>query len=209
MINQEAVNRQAEQHFKKRKSNRDANVKQLNSLKAGKAFDWRKIENPPRLAERARRLGLYAVAGALLRDPADTETGKLIFEQIIDANNLLGVTFLFEGARMAQAVGRITLPVPGGTRLGTGFMVSSRIMMTNNHVLGDSIEATNATLEFDFFEREDGTTGPVTRFRLRPDEFFVTDGPLDFTLVAVEAVNADGVASEIRALERKIEQHCN
>jgi endonuclease I/V8-like Glu-specific endopeptidase len=198
MINQEAVNRQAEQRLEKRKSNRDANVKQLNSLKAGKAFDWAKIEKPPRLAERARRLGLYEMAGALLRDPADSETGKLIFEQIIDANNLLGVTFLFEGARMARAVGRITLPVPGGIRLGTGFMVSSRIMMTNNHVLGDSIEATNATLEFDFFEREDGTTGPVTRFRLRPGEFFVTDGALDFTLVAVEAVNADGIASEAR-----------
>ena len=192
MVSQEAVYRQAEVRIKNCKARRDANVKQLDSLKAGQKFDWTKVEAPTRLAERARRLGLYEDAGSLLRDPTDQELGKQIFEQIIDANNLLSVTFLSEGARMTKAVGRITLPVSGGRKLGTGFMVSSRIMMTNNHVLGKRAEAENASLEFDFFEREDGTTEQVVRFSLQPSQFFVTDVGLDFTLVAVEAVNTDG-----------------
>ena len=70
---------------------------------------------------------------------------------------------------MSRAVGRVALPVDGGTRLGTTFMVSPRIAMTNNHVLGDDLEAGRAALEFDFFRREDGTTGPVTRFRFLKD----------------------------------------
>jgi endonuclease G len=193
MIYQEAVSRQAETRIKNRTTSRDENLKQLDCLRHGQGFDWTKVEAATRLAARARRLGLFEAAGELLRDPSDTEVGNRIFEQIIDANNLLGVTFLFEGARMARAVGRIKLPVPGGNRLGTGFMVSPRIMMTNNHVLGDQFEAGNATLELDFYEREDGTTGPVTRFRLQPGLFFVTNASLDFTLVAVEATNADGV----------------
>lgn len=193
MINQEEACRQAEVRIKARKAKRSENAKQLANLRKGKEFDWTKVENAPRLAERARRLGLFEDAGALLRDPADIETGKRVFERIIDANNLLGVTFLFEGARVARGVGRIALPVTGGTKLGTGFMVSPQIMMTNNHVLGDVYEAGNATLEFDFYQREDGTTAPVTRFYLQPDRFFVTDSPLDFTLVAVEATSADGV----------------
>ena len=192
MINQEEVYRQAEKRIKARRTERREHAKQLANLLKGKDFDWTKMEVASRLAERARRLGLFEDAGTLLRDPSDIETGKRVFERIIGENNLLGVTFLSEGARMSRAVGRIALPVINGTRLGTGFMVSPRIMMTNNHVLGDISEAGNARLEFDFYEREDGTTGPVIRFSLEPDLFFITDAPLDFTLVAVEATGADG-----------------
>ena len=193
MINQEEVCRQAEKRIKARRAERREHTKQLANLQTGKDFDWTKLEVPSRLAERARRLGLYEDAGTLLRDPSDFEVGKRVFERIIDANNLLDVTFLSEGTRMVRAVGRIALPVINGTRLGTGFMVSPQIMMTNNHVLGDISETGNATLEFDFYRREDGTTGPVIRFRLLPNLFFVTDSPLDFTLVAVEATGADGI----------------
>ncbi len=187
------INQEAETRIKDRKARRDENIKQLDNLRTGKGFDWTKVEAPTRLAHRAQRLGLLEDAGTILQDPKDKEIGRRVYEQIIGVNNILSVTFLSEGARMAHAVGRITLEVPGGRRLGTGFMVSPRIMMTNNHVLGDSIEAGNAMLELDFYRREDGTTGPVTRFRLQPVSFFITDARLDFTLVAVEATNTDGV----------------
>lgn len=193
MIYQEAVQRQAEERIRNRKASRDANQKQLDGLRQGKAFDWTKVEAPGRLAERARRLGLYEDASALLYDPTNIQIGKRVFERIIDANNLLGITFLSEGVRKAKAVGRIKLPAAGGSRLGTGFMISPRIMMTNNHVLGSRSEAGSATMEFDFFVREDGTNGPIIRFNLQPEAFFVTQVDLDFTLVAVEAVNSDGL----------------
>lgn len=192
MAMQEAI-RQAEQRIKSREAARERKIQELGKLENGAKFDWTKVESASRLAERAKRLGMFAETGALLRDPTDTKVGARVYERILGANNLLDITFLSEGARKAEAVGRITLPVAGGLKLGTGFMVTSRVMMTNNHVLGDELEAGGATLEFDFFKREDGTTGPVTRFRLQPDALFVTDIAMDFTLVAVEATNADGV----------------
>lgn len=193
MINLEEVIRQAESRINDRKSQREGNIEELENLEDVDKFDWTKIENATRLAERAKRLGLYEDAGALMKDPEDTDIGNRIYEKIIGANNLIGISFLFEGARMANAVCRIVIPVSGGKKLGTGFMVSSRVMMTNNHVISDRNEASNATLEFDFFEREDNATGPVTRFKLQPQLLFVTDVRLDFSLIAVEPVNENGI----------------
>jgi endonuclease G len=189
VIHQETVHRQAEARLEARKKERAANEKQLASLRAGKGFVWSSLEDVLRVATRARRLGFGELAAALLRDPEDREIGNRVFEKILGENDLLGVTFLSEGARMSRAVGRIRLPVAGGTRLGTGFMVSPRVLLTNNHVLEDEDEARRAQIEFDFFVRESGTTGPVTTFRLEPDRLFLTDGPLDFSFVAVQPVN--------------------
>lgn len=192
MIDPKRAIQQVEARFASRKAEREKRGAQLAAMKSGKDYKWDQLEDLRRLTTRAKRLGLFESASALLQNPGDTEAGNRILEKIIDANNLLGVTFLSEGARKSRAVCRIALPVTGGTRLGTGFMVSPRVMMTNNHVIEDEVEASQGKLEFDFFEREDGTTGPVTRFRMQPGSLFVTHAALDFTLVAVEQVNAAG-----------------
>lgn len=186
-----------QEDFKKRYQDRDKErerrKKHLLDLRDAKG-DWRQVDLPERIVERARRLGLDETVNALLKTPGSAQTGSRVLEQIIGANNLLGVRFLFKGADSARAVGRILLPVSGGTRLGTGFMVSPRVMMTNNHVLETADQAGDATLEFDFFEREGGGTGPVKRFRLQPERLFATDESLDFTVVAVEETNNVGDA---------------
>ena len=199
MLKHEFVQKKAAERLKKREKSNQKNQEQIEILTKPEEhkrenFDWTEVEQADRLAERARRMGLYEESGAILREPKDTKLGNKIYEKIIGANNILDITFLSEGARMSRAVGRITLPVSGGRRLGTGFMVSSRIMMTNNHVLSDRLEAEKATLEFDYYTREDSTIGPVTRFKLEPSKFFVTDANLDFTLVAVESKNTAGLA---------------
>ena len=127
-------------------------------------------------------------AGALAGDPDDTEKGQ----RIIDANNLLGVNFLHEGAGKSKSVGRIVLPVDGGNRLGTGFLVSGRVLMTNNHVLATAAEVGGALVEFDFHLEPEGSSPRVQRFRTRPGDFFMTDEALDYTLVAVEPTNDAG-----------------
>ena len=190
MSNQESM-RQAEIRLAGRVKERARNIKEIDSLFRGGGFDWTKVESPSRLAQRAKRLGLFEEAGALLKDPTDKAMGNRVFERILGANNLLGVTFLTEGVRKSKAIARIKIPMGGGNRLGTGFMVSPRVMLTNNHVLADEIEAGNATLEFDYYKREDGTIGPVARFSLLPGDLFITDVGLDYTLVAVEASGSD------------------
>lgn len=191
MFNESEITRQAEARISARKQAREKRQAQIDAMQAGKGFSWDVVEEVSRLVTRARRIGLTREATELLHDPQNKTIGNRIFEKIINANNLLDVDFLSEGVRVARAIGRVVLPVSGGNRLGTGFMVSPRVLMTNNHVLENELQASNASIEFDFFRREDGTTGPVERFRFQPGLLFVTDAPLDFTLVAVEETNPE------------------
>ncbi len=198
MIQQEEATRQAKERFKNREQQREANANQLKELNQGGNFDWTQIETVSRLAQRAKRLGLFEMANALINDPKDEQTGRRVFERILDVNNLINASFLTEGAQKSRAVGRIRIPLGTNARLGTGFMVSPRVMMTNNHVLKSRADASKGVIELDFFERENGDTGPVIRFRFEPELFFITDVNLDFTLVAVEPVNVDGASIEDR-----------
>ena len=90
MIKQETINQQAEGRWNARKTAREAHAKVLDAIESGKGFKWSALEDVERLASRARRLGLFEAAGALLRDPEDTAVGNQVLEQIISANNQIG-----------------------------------------------------------------------------------------------------------------------
>jgi V8-like Glu-specific endopeptidase len=117
----------------------------------------------------------------------------VVFERILGAaSELQSVNFLARGARAASAVARISV-VEDGRRagFGTGFLVGERLLLTNHHVLPDVVTATGSFAEFDFEADADGVPEPVDPYDLAPDELFVTDPELDYTLVAV-AVGSDG-----------------
>lgn len=64
--------------------------------------------------------------------------------------------------------------------------MADNILMTNNHVL-DSLEtALDSIAEFNYQEDENFMPCPTHTFRLDPEQFFITDKDLDFTLVAVK-----------------------
>ena len=192
MSTMEAITRQTRARMNARGGERRSRRSHLDQLLAGEDGDWRQVDEADRIITRAKRLGFDDEVRELMRKPDDPQAASIVLEKIIGANNLLGVNFLFEGAAAARSVGRIRLPVAGGIRLGTGFLVTPRLMMTNNHVLETAAQAGAAELELDFYRREGGATTPVQRFRLEPDLFFVTDVPLDFSIVAVEATNSQG-----------------
>ncbi len=75
---------------------------------------------------------------------------------------------------------------------GSGFMISDRLFLTNNHVIPDVAEAGRLLVEFNYERDHDGIPKPVTRFELAPDIFFVTDpeDQLDFTVVAIGGTEA-------------------
>ena len=99
------------------------------------------------------------------------------------------------------AVCRVLHPTKG---VGTGFLVSiasrllkggrgndlpATLLVTNNHVLRDVEEATDAYAEFDY--EEDKTPFEVS---LMPERFFITSEPLDYTMVAVDEAEIRHVA---------------
>ncbi len=151
--------------------------------------DWHKVEEPARVQTRLRRKGYSrAMTDKLVDDSfADATAGIAVLERIIEDSELQDVRFLFGGARAARSVGRIVIRSSSGRVLahGTGFMVSPRLMLTNNHVFGSSSTAANSTVQFDYFDSRDGSPIKAVEFTFEPDTFFVTDGGLDFTLVAV------------------------
>jgi serine/threonine protein kinase/V8-like Glu-specific endopeptidase len=159
--------------------------------------DWRVLERPERVLSRMKQLGLQPEALQLARSMSGGN-GVIDFnplERIIGQNHLMSSFFLPLGAERARAVGRIV--TKNGEGVGTGFLISSRLLMTNHHVLENDRIAALCRVEFDYVCRFDRGFGATQLFRLLPDEFFVTsvtsdDLNLDYTIVAVEPVNSQG-----------------
>jgi endonuclease G, mitochondrial len=162
-----------------------------------KAEGTRVVDTPERVRARAVRL---AQAGQLQPEalvkaiaPGEQLEPHVLLERIIDAtNDLQAVNFLTKGTRAARTVARISYDrrsrlVPAGT----GSLVGSRLLLTNNHVLPDVATAELAVAEFNCEVDLDDVAGTIATYRLDPQVLFLTDEQLDYTLVAVQA-GADG-----------------
>ena len=159
--------------------------------------DWRNVERPERLLSRMEQLGLHEDLVTLAQS-LSSGNGLIGFnplERIIGQDQLMSSFFLPLGAERARAVGRIV--TQKGVGVGTGFLISSQLLMTNNHVIKNEKIAALCRIEFDYVRRFDKGFGPTQLFHLLPDEFFLTsvtrdDLNLDYTIVAVEPVNSQG-----------------
>lgn len=95
----------------------------------------------------------------------------------------LEVATLEKGRAAAHAVGRVLF---GGQSIGTCFMISSELLITNHHVMDATIVG-SCEVEFNFEVNARGNLRPTTRFQLAPTEFFQKDPRprMDFTVVAL------------------------
>ena len=149
-----------------------------------------------RLEARASRLLARneTPADAVVKVAVSPTTNKrLALERIIDASNeLQSWTFLPRGARAARTVARISTRDNGRELpLGTGFLVSPRLLMTNNHVLPSAEAAESVVVEFSAELDIDNQPQISSRFELDPTGLFITDDHLDMTLVLLRPA-ADG-----------------
>lgn len=75
---------------------------------------------------------------------------------------------------------------------GTGFLIAPNILITNNHVFKEALEAVNCAVNFSYEKnKETQLVCNGSSFQLKPDTFFYTCEKLDFTLVAVEDASID------------------
>ena len=111
-----------------------------------------------------------------------------MLERILHKNDLMSVRYLELGLRAARTVGRVHVRTPEGAQagFGTGFLVSPRLLMTNNHVLENAGSAGASQVEFNFQEGPDGKLLSSIFVKLDPAAFFITDKALDFSLVALK-----------------------
>lgn len=124
-------------------------------------------------------------------DVADLAGERLddALEAVIGAADFLPARWLALGAAVVEAVGRIRT----AACLGTGFLVSPWLLMTNHHVLDSAATAAGSTVTFRFREDVDEELTGTVRLDLDPGRCFLTSPveQLDLTLVAV-AATADG-----------------
>ncbi|MDO0826035.1 trypsin-like serine peptidase [Desulfosporosinus nitroreducens] len=81
-------------------------------------------------------------------------------EKIVLVNNLLNIAWLSRGLELSRAVARIVTP----EGLGTGFLISSDLLLTNNHVLPNSALAGDSRVEFNYQKDWSGQLEPVQTF---------------------------------------------
>ena len=118
----------------------------------------------------------------------------LAMERVLGDNNFFHVNYFEHALGAVRAVCKIHIMdrfgVPQGA--GTGFLVGSGLVLTNNHVLSSAIWAESSHLEFEFEYDGRYRVKRTTTFELDPEALFFTDDNLDFTFVAVATESADG-----------------
>jgi endonuclease G len=151
---------------------------------ADPAHAWRDETDERKRAYAAR----HGVDVASVDGPAELDKR---LEAIIGTPDFLPGRWLRRGRQAADAVARIR----ASGMLGSGFLVTPWLLLTNNHVLPDPATAAAATATFRYEDDEDDLRPEARRFGLVPDRCFVTSAvdDLDFTLVAV-AQATDGTA---------------
>ncbi|HVG60135.1 MAG TPA: endonuclease [Hyalangium sp.] len=203
---------QTERRYRERRRMREDTLHQLDD----EGRTPLEVNTPERVQARMRRLGIQDEEGKLCPDtasvlarvvPGTAEPAKLVYERVLGHSDLTSVCFLERGLKVSRTVGRVRIRDSRG-RLGgygTGFLVSPRLLLTNNHVLRSAAEAGNSQVEFNYQSSVDGTALPSVLFALDPGAFFLTDARLDYTLVAVKAQALDGQSLSGFGFNRLIE----
>ncbi|MFO0956046.1 MAG: DNA/RNA non-specific endonuclease [Isosphaeraceae bacterium] len=102
-----------------------------------------------------------------------------------NTTDFVGVSFLDRARAASGCVARVISRE--GSPIGSGFLVSDRLFLTNNHVLASEGDAAEMLLEFNYELDVEGRPRASTRFEIDAPAFFLTnvEDDLDFTLVAV------------------------
>ncbi len=123
-------------------------------------------------------------------------SGVDTLERIINESDLLPVNYMRIALIRARSVARVIVRNKFGQAMeyGTGFLVSPRLLMTNNHVIESASVAKHCTFEFNYETDLLGQPTQKVSFKAKPDLFFVTSpsNELDYTIVALETENENG-----------------
>ncbi|SKC81320.1 DNA/RNA endonuclease G, NUC1 [Burkholderia sp. CF099] len=109
-------------------------------------------------------------------------------ESIIgDTEDFQRVSFLPVGAQRARAVAYVEVNYATTSELGTGFLISRELFITNSHVIKNEEAARGAQIIFDREMDENGRPRATTSFTLDPDRFalFSPEDELDYAVIAI------------------------
>lgn len=139
----------------------------------------------------------------------ENTTYNKALERINHANDFVDVSTLLKILNISKSVCRILY---NGKAVGTGFLISGNVVLTNHHVIPDENYGSFCEVQFNYETGIDGKMQQNTKFKLDPASFFVSStldtdpdnklSGLDFTMIAVEAENEEkSKISDFAALE--------
>jgi V8-like Glu-specific endopeptidase len=116
-----------------------------------------------------------------------------------DQSTLLPIRFLAIGLEKAKSVARVAIQRASRVELGTGFLTSNNLLVTNNHVINDLQTAAIAKIQFNYEETIGGNPVEPTLFSFDPSSGFATCKEDDWTAVRIkEDANKDFGALELQ-----------
>ena len=126
--------------------------------------------------------------------------------------DFLRASFLSQGANSARSVGYVEVNYGSKSEIGTGFLVSPQLLLTNRHVVEDEAAARGTQVTFFRELDERGVPKPTTTFLLDPTRFalFSPDDQLDYALVAIgqrQSGSADPSELGFSALSDQPDKH--
>jgi endonuclease G, mitochondrial len=118
-------------------------------------------------------------------------------ERVLGNNDLLQFNYFERATNVGKAVGRVIINDNDGVNhgYGTGFLISNRLFITNNHVLPTESMALNSQIQFNFELDINGQFKQNYTFETVISDFFFTNKELDFTVLALKSVDISGSKS--------------
>lgn len=130
-----------------------------------------------------RKLAFARREGSELGDDLPERFVDLELERILGSADFLPGAWLRRGGKVCDAVARVR----AGDCLGTGFLVSPWLLMTNQHVLSSPDRAAATMLDFRYEEDRPGRITRSVELVAQPERCFVwsPEDELDYALIAV------------------------
>jgi V8-like Glu-specific endopeptidase len=160
------------------------------------------------LRDLLRRYPFETKPTADLRAPRDwrgRESPGQVHEKIIGENTLRDIAMLQLALDAARAVVRIVTP----TSMGTGFMITQDLLMTNNHVVADLRTAARSHYQFNYQLDRWGLEAPVHTCRAKADGAFYTNAELDFSVLELADASYEFAPLALRAEQVRRDDRVN
>ncbi len=146
-----------------------------------------KLDTKERVVKRIERLQ-KSLPSFESFDTIKAASRAFMAKRIIGRNDLLQAHFLDKGSIVSKSVGRVVLKKSAQqvAGFGTGFMISPRLFITNNHVLPNRADAHYSHVEMNYQLDDKGNLQNPVSFNFDVSSFFYTKVELDMTVVAIK-----------------------